>query len=116
MPLARIITSTPALAKDVSRALKSSGYTVEIVSPSDVPATAADLEIDLDLQNGIAWRPDDLPAPTAIEQDYEEDALIEREFVLAPLWRKLTSHVREGWQSVRPKHEELVDPTFNAEK
>jgi len=116
MPLARIITSTPALAKDVSRALKHSGYTVEIVSPSDVPGTLADLEIDLDLQNGIAWRPDDFPAPAAVEPDYyEEYAPVEREFVLAPLWRKLTSHMHDRWQSIRPKRTELVDLDLDTE-
>src|SRR5882672_10258657 len=102
MPLARIITSTPALAKDVSRALESSGYIVEIVSPSDVPATAADLEIDLDLQNGIAWRPEFLPVATTVEPNHDNDMPIEREFVLAPLWRKFTSHLRDRWQPVRP--------------
>lgn len=107
MPLARIITSTPALANDVAQALRTSGYIVEIVPPTDVPATAADLEIDLDLQNGIAWRPDDIPAPIAVEPAYEEDVPIEREFVLAPLWRKVTSHLSERWEAVRPNRVDL---------
>ncbi|MCU1307605.1 MAG: hypothetical protein JWN45_2300 [Acidobacteriaceae bacterium] len=113
MPFARIITSTPALAKDVAQALRSSGYNVEVVSPANVSTTPVDLEIDLDLQNGIAWQPDQVPVLQETEHDYYADAPIEREFILAPAWRKLMSLLRENWERVHPQHAEPIDTEPN---
>jgi hypothetical protein len=113
MPFARIITSTPALAKDVARALRASGYKVEIVSPENVSSTPVDLEIDLDLQNGVAWHPDQAHASVETEYDYDPDAPVEREFILAPAWRKLTAYLRQNWERVRPRRAETLITDFN---
>src|SRR6266404_362054 len=115
MPFARIITSTPALAKDVAQALRNSGYNVEIVSPANLSTTPVDLEIDLDLQNGIAWQPDQVPVLHETEYDYYADAPIEREFILAPAWRKLMSLLRENWEKVHPQQADAIDANPNAD-
>jgi hypothetical protein len=113
MAVARIITSTPALAKDVAQALRNSGYNVEIVSPANVSSAPVDLEIDLDLQNGIAWQPDQVPTSHESEHDYYADAPIEREFILAPAWRNLMSILRENWERVHPQRAETLVTNFN---
>src|SRR4051812_20967007 len=106
MPFARIITSTPALAKDVAHALRTSGYEVEIVSPSNIPSKPVDLEIDLDLQNGIAWNPDQIPVAPEAESEYNSYVPGEREFILAPAWGKLVSYLRGNWERIRPQRTE----------
>ncbi|MCU1286699.1 MAG: hypothetical protein JWO13_3049 [Acidobacteriales bacterium] len=126
MPLARIITSTPSAAKDLAQTLSDSGYIVDIVSPYRIPASAVDLEINLDMENGIASAAETSAPNRNGEQafaasDYAEsdlseipeDYVAEREFVLAPAWRKLTGHLRETWSNFRPQRS--TEPTPVAE-
>jgi hypothetical protein len=48
MPLARIITRTPAQLAALSEYLRTRGYTVELVEPGTLRTSAAELEMDLD--------------------------------------------------------------------
>jgi hypothetical protein len=111
MPLARIITSTPSAAEQLAQALSDSGYIVDIVSPYKVPAGAVDLEINLDLQHetsaaiASARSTDfeqviaDPEHPYPDDPELPADYVVEREFVLAPMWRKLTAQVRDRWST-----------------
>jgi hypothetical protein len=155
MPLARIITSTPSSAHEVAAALTDSGYLVEIVSPAHIPATAVDLEIDLDLRDTVkpaadsvsdsvhqdsvtsttvpvqvgetarvigtvrpaeafdSFQPPAFNADAALSEDGEEYGPIEREFVLAPLWRKYTAHLRDIWTAFRPQRVRTSEERLN---
>ena len=48
MPLARIITRAVEESQDLAADLRGRGFEVEIVSPSNVPKTRADLELRLE--------------------------------------------------------------------
>lgn len=48
MPLARIVTSTPALHAGLAEFLRSRGYTVEWAEPGELRAAPAELEMDLE--------------------------------------------------------------------
>src|SRR5205809_867687 len=78
MPVARIIASNPSAARDTAQALRQSGYEVEIVPPGTPLHHAVDLEFDADTD-------------TVVSQSTESYVPGEREFVLKPLWRKLTA-------------------------
>jgi hypothetical protein len=49
MALARIFSSSPEQTTALSQELQQLGYTVEVLSPNDAPATLADLEIQLEV-------------------------------------------------------------------
>jgi hypothetical protein len=49
MALARIFSSSPEQTTALSQQLQQLGYTVEVLSPNDAPATLADLEIQLEV-------------------------------------------------------------------
>ena len=51
MPLARIITDDPEAALELAIQLRSRGFQVETVAHGQIPATPADLEVELDLCN-----------------------------------------------------------------
>jgi hypothetical protein len=106
MPLARIFTDVPDRARDLRQALLASGYTVEVSSPAVQQSGPADLEIDLDrmpdLPNGAPVLvplhhqtsfANDHAGDDTVEYIYDPDQ-VEREFVLAPIWRKLTAMFR----------------------
>jgi hypothetical protein len=48
MPLARIITRSPEESRELAAKLRARGYSVEIVSPEQVPETVADVEVTLE--------------------------------------------------------------------
>jgi hypothetical protein len=78
MPLARIVASNPGAARETALALRQAGYKVEIVPPGTPPNANIDLEFDAD-------------SDKVISQKTEESVAGEREFVLKPLWRKLSA-------------------------
>lgn len=78
MSLARIVASSPSAARHTARTLREAGYEVEIVPPGTPSNPEVDLEFDAD-------------ADTLISQSTENHVPGEREFVLKPLWRKLTA-------------------------
>lgn len=89
MPTARIITRNPVSAAVTARNLRDAGYRVHVVSPEHTNLSHADLEIDLDREvfgSGEAYG--DSP---------------EREFVLAPLFRRLSGSLSQWWKTVAPE-------------
>jgi hypothetical protein len=48
MPLARIITRSPEESRELAAKLRARGYSVEMVSPEQIPETAADVEVTLE--------------------------------------------------------------------
>ncbi len=71
MPKARIITSRPELAASVADSLRQAGYSVDVTDP----------------ENASFLR--ETPELTQTEEQFTEPQyVVEREFVLAPLWRK----------------------------
>jgi hypothetical protein len=77
MPFARILASNPSSARDTAQALRQAGYEVEIVRPGTPATRLADLEFDADTDSVVSENQSFVPG--------------EREFVLKPLWRKLTA-------------------------
>lgn len=128
MPLARIITDHPEAASTTIRALRESGYIIEIISTHTKPAYRADLVLRADenglcqpdvhrLQAANVYFADSQTSAVEAPYDSEYEGPYEREFVLAPAWRsfkaklaELRSHfVREGTQ---PGSEEFITPTM----
>src|SRR5207253_7441596 len=79
MALARIITHHPEDAAEVREALQRRGYWVEIISPSEIPDSPAELEISLDrasLEQALATARDSgvpiLLAPGAVTEPAQE--------------------------------------------
>ena len=79
MALARIITHHPEDAAEVREALQRRGYWVEVVSPSEIPDSPAELEISLDrasLEQALATARDSgvpiLLAPGAVTEPAQE--------------------------------------------
>src|SRR5438105_13391802 len=75
MALARIITHHPVGAAEVGEALQRRGYWVEIISPSEIPDSPAELELSLDrasLEQALATARDSgvpiLLAPGAVTE------------------------------------------------
>lgn len=79
MPFARIIASNPSAARYTARTLHEAGYEVEIVPPGTAANPAAEVVFDVD-------------ADKMLSIDTEIFAPGEREFVLKPLWRRLTAN------------------------
>jgi len=135
MPTARIITQNRESASPVAMELQSRGYMVEIVSPAEVPAYSVDLEIDMGryaagaMGSLITSSEDvhfahDQAAPSSGHLDetsqnvcsegsdfYGEEFPVEREFVLAPLWRAFCSRF-EGLHQIFRSHapDKAVEP------
>lgn len=123
MPTARIITQNRESASPVAMELQSRGYMVEIVSPEEVPAYSVDLEIDLGRyaagamgslitsSEDVHFAHEQVTPPSGDLQEasqsgcseatdfYDEEYPVEREFVLAPLWRALCSRF-EGLRQI----------------
>ena len=79
MALARIITHHPEDAAEVREALQRRGYWVEIISPSEIPDSPAELEISLDrasLEQALATARDSgvpiLLAPGTVTEPVQE--------------------------------------------
>jgi hypothetical protein len=87
MALARLITRTPEYAQNLARDLNSAGYTVEFLSPDEAAAAPAELEVNLDDASAASSY---LVTADGREISFTYDE-VEREFVLAPLWRKVKS-------------------------
>jgi hypothetical protein len=82
MPIARIITSRPEVAEPVADSLRDSGYAVEITTPEQASFKPVD-----DETAGAAQYGDNDDSYLA------QPRVIEREFILAPLWRNLKAHL-----------------------
>lgn len=84
MALARLITRTPELAQTLAASLTQAGYEVEFASPEMIPAGRVDLEVNLD---DPAAATSYIVTSDGTEISFTYDP-VEREFVLAPLWRR----------------------------
>lgn len=85
MALARLITRTPEYAQQLARSLHEAGYTVEFSSPEDTSSQTAELEVNLDDPSAASAY---IVTADGREISFAYDP-VEREFVLAPMWRKL---------------------------
>src|SRR5437868_3572469 len=92
MSLARIVASNPSTARHSARALREAGYEVEIVPPGTPANPDVELEFDADTDKVISQAENLVPG--------------EREFVLKPLWRKLTArfHADRDVARARERH------------
>ncbi len=105
MALARLVTRTPELAQTLARSLEAAGYSVEFASPDlvshgvlvGVPLAPADLEVNLDDPSAASSY---LMTADGKEISFAYDAC-EREFVLAPAWRKLKQAFAPVLQSLK---------------
>lgn len=113
MALARLITRTPEYAQKLRRSLETAGYTVEFAEPEGTFTTPADLQVDLDDPTAASSY---IVTADGKEICFAYDEL-EREFVLAPLWRTLVSVVRpvvEHIQAHRAREPEVAVPKAGA--
>lgn len=99
MAVARLITRTPEYAQKLRQSLEAAGYTVEFAEPDSTFPTPADIQIDLDDPTAASSY-----IVTAEGQEicfaYDE---LEREFVLAPLWRAVMSVVRPVMERMKAR-------------
>jgi chemotaxis protein histidine kinase CheA len=91
MPFARIFASNPSSARETAQALRQAGYEVEIVRPGTPASRLADLEFDADTDSVVSENQSFVPG--------------EREFVLKPLWRKLTARYHAAKDVARAERE-----------
>jgi hypothetical protein len=119
MPTARLISSEPQRAAQVAQSLTERGFDVQVVSPLEPPDSDCDLEIDLDQMAGAELN-FVVEYAAAYFRDNEEPK-IEREFVLAPVWRSCKQKlggVREAISArfaiAQPKNEQPVASAFRA--
>ncbi|HUS18098.1 MAG TPA: hypothetical protein VMZ25_00440, partial [Terriglobales bacterium] len=99
MALARLITRTPELAHSLAQSLEGAGYSIEFLSPDDHATSPADLEVNLDDPSAAS--------SYLVTQDGREIAFtydpVEREFILAPAWRRLKALVAPLLPAARPR-------------
>lgn len=114
MALARLVTRTPEYAQNLARSLEEAGYSVEFTSPDLVshgtlvgmPQPPADLEVNLD----------DPAAASSylVTAEGKEISFIydvgEREFVLAPAWRKLKLAIAPLLESFKRANQPARNP------
>ncbi len=105
MAHARLVTRTPEFAQTLAGSLEDAGYSVEFASPDvvshgtlvGVPLEPADLEVNLDDPSAASSY---LMTPDGKEISFAYDSF-EREFVLAPAWRKFKQSVAPMLASFR---------------
>ena len=129
MPTARIVTRNRESAYPLAQKLQACGYSTIIVSPEDTRSFEPDLEIDLDQYaegaEGALLTDQELvrfaeqhSAPElgrivaqdgAWPEDEYQDYVVEREFVLAPMWRAFCSRLEGLWLRLRPEPKPLQE-------
>jgi hypothetical protein len=103
MPTARIISSYPERAANVAQFLRDNGFSVEIVSPLHAQNSPCDYEIDADALPDIVLED---PATYFVPED---EQVVEREFVLAPVWRAFRSSIA-GFLAAIPRPSWKIPP------
>jgi hypothetical protein len=97
MPTVRIITAAPERAAQVALTFVENGFTVQVVSAEDARSTDAEFEIDLDSLPDEILRDPSCLLPGAI---------VEREFVFAPAWRRFRERAGGVFSAIRPPRTE----------
>lgn len=102
MPIARLITRMPEFAQRLAQSLEDAGYSIEFAAPEDALSSPADLEVNLDDPSAASSY---LVTADGKEISFAYDP-VEREFILAPTWRRMLARfarLRERFRRPEPE-------------